>query len=434
MLRRLAVLMAALMIVLTGVQVAPAAAERRALRPIVFVHGFSGSGGQFDSQARRLASNGYPPTWIEAHEYDSLFAVNTREQVYAGLDQRITRLLAATGADRIDLLGHSLGTALMQAYLNSSPERAARVAHYVNLDGASATAPPGNVPTLAVWGEGDPARAITGATNVRFPDQSHTQTVSSPETFAAFYRFFTGRDPKTTRIVPQRGSVLLAGRAVLFPSNVGVTDATLEVYAVRADTGTRLRRHPDARLPLAADGSFGPFRGRGDVRYEFAIVRPGAPVHHLYFQPFRRTDRLIRLLTSLPGQGLGALTENGPASTNLVISRQKEWWGDQGAAGDSLTVDGQEILNAATSPRSKRTIGIFTFDKGLDKTSDLSAPIPVFFSQPFISAVDLYVPAAPPKRTVRVVVRPRGGGSPDVLTVPNWPSDGHRISLEFDND
>ncbi|MFB9317570.1 alpha/beta fold hydrolase [Cryptosporangium minutisporangium] len=407
----------------------------KAPRPVIFVHGFSGSGGQFDSQARRLTSNGYPATWIEAHEYDSLFATNTREQVYAGLDERITRLLAATGADRIDLLAHSLGTALMQAYLNSSPQRAARVAHYVNLDGASATAPPGNVPTLAVWGEGDPARTIVGATNVALPNQAHTQTVSSPETFAAFYRFFTGREPKTTRIVPQRGPVVLAGRAVLFPSNVGVTDATLQVYTVHPRTGTRLRHRPDATFRLTGDGSFGPFRGRGDVRYEFAIVRPGAPVHHLYFQPFRRTDRLIRLLSSLPGQGLAALTENSPTSTNLVISRQKEWWGDQGAAGDSLTVDGREILNAATSPRSKRTIGIFTFDKGLDKTTDLTAPIPAFFSQPFISAVDLYVPAStPPSRTVRVVVRPRGGGAPDVLTVPNWPSSTDRISLEFDND
>ena len=168
-LRRLAALAVTLLLTLTSAWIAaPAhAAESRrpahAPRPMIFVHGFSGSGGQFDSQARRFASNGYPSSWIEAHEYDSTFATNTREQVYAGLDERITRLLAATGADRIDLLGHSLGTALMQAYLNSSPQRAARVAHYVNLDGASATAPPGNVPTLAIWGEGDPARTITGA-------------------------------------------------------------------------------------------------------------------------------------------------------------------------------------------------------------------------------------------------------------------------------
>ena len=163
------------------------------------------------------------------HEYDSTFTVNTVEQVYAGLDARITRLLAQTGADRIDLTAHSLGTALMQAYLNSSPARAARVAHYVNYDGATATAPPGGVPTLAIWGEGDPTRAITGATNVDLPAESHTQTVTAADSFQAVYQFLTGRRPRTTRIVPQPpGQVLLSGRAVLFPSNVGVPSGRLE--------------------------------------------------------------------------------------------------------------------------------------------------------------------------------------------------------------
>src|SRR5688572_10526035 len=90
------------------------------LRPMVFVHGFSGSGHQYETPARRFTSNGYPAAYIEAHEYDSTFMVETRDQVLAGLDQRITRLLAETGADKVDLLGHSLGTFLMQTYLNSS--------------------------------------------------------------------------------------------------------------------------------------------------------------------------------------------------------------------------------------------------------------------------------------------------------------------------
>jgi triacylglycerol esterase/lipase EstA (alpha/beta hydrolase family) len=73
-------------------------------RPAIFVHGFSGSGAQFETQARRFASNGYPAEYLEAHDYDSLFTVETVEQVSARLDERIARLLERTGADRVDLL------------------------------------------------------------------------------------------------------------------------------------------------------------------------------------------------------------------------------------------------------------------------------------------------------------------------------------------
>jgi len=195
----------------------PASAHGRGLyRPVIFVHGGAGSAAQFQTNSKRLASNGYPAELIEAQEYDSLNFATILPQVFAELDARITRLLATSRADKVDMLGHSLGTFVMQGYLSSSPERAARVAHYVNLDGRPAAAPPGGVPTLAVWGEGDPARTIAGATNVSFPDQSHTQVVTSDETFVEIYRFFTGREPRTTRVLP--GPTLLSGRAVLFPT------------------------------------------------------------------------------------------------------------------------------------------------------------------------------------------------------------------------
>ena len=109
------------------------------------------------------------------HEYDSLFGLNTQAEVVAALDMLVDELIAETGADKIDLLGHSLGTALMQTYLNAHPARAAKIAHYVNIDGATAAAPPGGVSTLAIWGTGSPARQIVGAENVYFPNQTHVQ-------------------------------------------------------------------------------------------------------------------------------------------------------------------------------------------------------------------------------------------------------------------
>jgi hypothetical protein len=404
----------------------PAAAHGPDHRPVVFVHGSAGSAQQFQTQAKRLASNGYPIEIIEAHEYDSPNVASLLPAIYTGLDERISRLLARTGADKVDLLGHSLGTFVSQGYLNSSPARASHVAHYVNLDGRTAAALPGGVPTLAIWGEGDPARAVAGARNIYLPDQSHTQTVSSEESFEEIYTFFTGRAPRTTRIVAQP-IAKVSGRAVLFPSNVGVDGATLSVYRVGSLTGHRLSVRPVARVPLSGDGSFGPLPLVGSARYEFAIERPGAATHHLYFQPFLRSDSFVRLLTSRPGEGLGALVETGDRHTALTINRQKEWWGVPG--GDSLWINGRQVLNAANAPRAKRVIGIFAFDAGRDRVTDLSEPLPAFFSQAFITGMDVFIPAGP---LVSIVVGQRGGGF-DMVNVPAWRSSEHRISVNIDD-
>ncbi|MFD0783800.1 alpha/beta hydrolase, partial [Micromonospora azadirachtae] len=298
----------------------------------------------------------------------------------------------------------------------------------------TATAPPGGVPTLAIWGEGDPARIIAGATNVYLPDQSHTQTVSSAESFREIFRFFRGREPRTTRIVPQLlGTARVSGRAVLFPSNVGVTDATLEVYPVSALTGRRLSSHPAHRMRLTGDGSFGPIPVLATARYEFAIVRTGAPTHHFYFQPFLRSDAFVRLLSSRPGEGLSALIDTSDRHTALTIQRQKEWWGDQGAAGDKLRINGRDVLNAANTPRVKRTIGIFAFDDGSDRVTDLTAPLPEFFSQTFMTGMDVFIPAEPAHLgLVSITVDQRGGGL-DVINVPNWKSSRHRVTVNVDD-
>ncbi len=431
--RGLLSLVTALALVLTAT---PAVAEERTTnyRPVIFVHGSAGSASQFESQTRRLTGNGYPIEIIEAHEYDSPNVATILPAIFTGLDERVARLLARTGADQVDIVAHSLGTFVMQSYLGSSPARAQRVAHYVNLDGRTAAALPGGVPTLAIWGEGDPARAITGATNVYFPDQSHTQTVSSEESFREMFGFFRGRSPHTSRIVPDpRGAARISGRAVLFPSNAGVTDATLEVYRVSALSGRRLTGRPVHRAALTGDGAFGPVTLDSTARYEFAVVRPGAATHHFYFQPFLRDSAFVRLLTSRPGEGLGALVEAGERHTALTIQRQQEWWGDQGAAGDNLWVNGRDILNAANAPRVKRVIGIFAFDAGSDRRTDLAAPLPAFFAQTFITGMDVFIPAAPAHLgLVSITVGQRGGGYESV-NVPNWPSDDHRITVNVND-
>jgi pimeloyl-ACP methyl ester carboxylesterase len=405
-----------------------------AVRPLIFVHGGAGSGAQFETQAMRFTSNGYPQDRLAVHEYDSTFGLNTMDQVWAGLDALIAAKLAATGADKVDLAGHSLGTAVLQGYLTSSPERAARVAHYVNIDGRTGSAPPGGVPTLAVWGEGSPARQIVGATNWYAPDQSHVQVATSAQTFGQMYRFLTGSGPRTTDVIPERpGRVRISGEANLFPSNAGAAGVTVEIWRVEAATGERRGDGPRATFVVGADGGWGPVAVNGRKHYEIALTRGDGSAHHFYFSPFLRSDHFVRLLTSEPGTGIDLIRDQSDHHTSLTVSRYKEWWGDQGAGSDVLQIAGTDVVTPAIAPRAKRVNALFAFDDGVDGVTDLSAPIPDLFALPFISGADLVVPATtPPDATVplRMVARD-GGGSEHVVNVRNWPSDTDHVSVQF---
>ena len=83
------------------------------LTPVIFVHGGAGSGAQFESQKMRFTSNGYPRRYVRTVDYDSLFTVNTREDVYAKIDALVAELQPQTGKAKVDILGHSLGTSIM---------------------------------------------------------------------------------------------------------------------------------------------------------------------------------------------------------------------------------------------------------------------------------------------------------------------------------
>jgi pimeloyl-ACP methyl ester carboxylesterase len=444
--KKIGILLIALMLALA--LVIPSAAYAKVcpetppyIRPIVFVHGMSGSALQFESQALRFASNGWPASYLFAFEYDTgIPDVEGSTARMARLDAFIDDVLAETGADKVYLMGHSRGTAESFVYL-LDPAHAAKVAKYVNIDGMTASTLPGGVPTLAIWAElagtgaVNPPREIVGATNVLLPGQFHVQSSTSPEAFAAMYEFFTGKPPATTDVLPEPpGQVRLAGRAVFFPQNIGVGDATIEIWEVDGDTGFRKYDEPEATYTLSGsgyyDGAWGPFEANGLKYYEIVIVREGFRPHHFYFEPFMRSDYLIRLNTSPPG-GVGDYLDRSPNHSNLVITRDKELRSDLGCVNDILEVNGANVLEAVTNI-TKSLVGLFVYDYHADGVSDLTQPTWLHML-PFLTGIDLYLPAAdPPDGTISVVLTPRdGGGKTQVVNVPNWASSEDAISLRF---
>ena len=409
---------------------AATAQERFDQNGVIFVHGFVGTGAQFESQKLRFMSNGYPESWIEAIDYDSTFATESRSDVHARIDRLVAEMKQRTGRPKVDILGHSLGTSVMQEYLNSSAERAANIAHYVNVDGRTADAPPGGVPTLAVWaGRGRPDRQIAGATNVTVPNQTHVEVATSRESFVEYHKFFTGKAPAHD-IVPQSGEVTIEGRVLHFPVNRGVAGATLEVWEVAPESGRRTGDAPVTRVAIGESGDWGPVKVVAGRHHEFVVIRPGVQTHHHYYEPFVRSDHLVRLLES------DLLTQLGDRGNHVagVVLRYKELWGDQEGQNDVLAINGTNVCVPALCPISKQVNAMFFFDRGSDGRTDLSSPDPRFSSLPFVAAADVFVPAAiPPAGKATVELRSRGGGPPRAVNFPNFSSLTDTVTVQLND-
>lgn len=424
-------------------------------RPIVFVHGQSGSAQQFETQAMRFTSNGYPQELLFAFEYDTTI---TTGNPLGDLDAFIDDVLARTGAEEVYAVGHSRGTSVWTQYLDDErfdgPEK---VAKYVNVDGRSPAELPGGVLTIGIWGEWNTAgsgynrRGDTDAQigpnpedNFYFAAKSHTETMTSAEAFALMYEFFTGESPATTDVVPEPpGRVSVSGRAVLFPENVGADGGTLEVWRVDSATGQRITGRPMFSQQIDAIGDFGPVNVNGLKSYEFALTRTDGSVHHFYFEPFSRSDHLLRLNTSRPGEGLGTYIPPTDESSGFVVSRQREFWGDQGTGSDQLVVDGVNILNETTSPRTGVNLAVFGYDTSNlpfmvgppDGATDLGyVPFPFAFVT-FISAADVYIPSDGIASTSYAVTDvTRGSGNATTINVPTWPTSVDRVTVQFRDD
>jgi hypothetical protein len=412
------------------VAVQPAAAQSGfGHNPVLFVHGIEGSGSQFESQKMRFMSNGYPEAWVDELDYDSTRAVGDKSEVDSQIDAKIAALKQRTGKSKVDVVAHSLGTLVMYDYLTNGPmaaQRKANVGRYVNVDGQSSN--PG-VPTLAVWaGRGQPGRSMDGATNVTIPNQTHVQTCTSKQSFVEYYKFLTGKRPAHD-IVRRKGTIEVAGRALNFPQNTGLSGATVQIWKLDG-IGRRTGSAPLHSITVGDSGDFGPLKVTSGTRYEFALVRSGFPTHHLYYEPFVRSDYAIRLLES---DAISAYTGNRPGSQGAVIIRYKELWGDQGAQSDVLKINGTSVCTPDVCPISKQVNALFAFDQNRNGQSDFSSD-PVLSNVPFLGSVDVFIPASsPPNGTTTFELNSRSTRSIHTLKIPNWESTGHTVTIQLDD-
>jgi hypothetical protein len=437
-------------LVLAGGLAPTIASAEEPLLPIVFVHGGAGSAAQYEVPAQRFASNEYP-NLVTGFDYNSLLP--NSESLYQMVDQFFDAVMAETGDSQIYVAAHSRGTSLMVAYLNSSEKRSARVAKYINIDGAKGTSCPGTpspVNCLNISQTGS-----LGPKNVNVPQFQHTQCVTAAESFVEQYKFLTGKQPKTTLVLPEPpGQVDIGGKVVFFPANSPAEGTTLQLWEIDGNTGHRIAAVPKKIMEIGADGKFGPINVNGKKHYELTLLRDDVDyITHYYFQPFIRDNLMIRLLVAPPDSALVGRMPKGPDHSALIILRYFDYLTGATAENDTLWVstrspawDDDPVnptpppLNILSQPNiAPRTykLGIHVSDagpdlndptKGPDKISTLKL-IPWFATQAFQTGVDIWMPATdPPDGTITLVNEP--GKFPSfaqTMNIPNWASEGHRV-------
>ncbi|MGW0466608.1 esterase/lipase family protein [Streptomyces sp. NPDC003027] len=84
--------------------------------PILFVHGYNGSASNWDTMVSRFKNDGWPASHLDRWSYDSRQSnATTAEQ----LGHEVDRLLAATGASKVDVVTHSMGGLSSRHYVKN---------------------------------------------------------------------------------------------------------------------------------------------------------------------------------------------------------------------------------------------------------------------------------------------------------------------------
>ncbi|MFF5426454.1 MULTISPECIES: esterase/lipase family protein [unclassified Streptomyces] len=178
--------------------VAPASAAdhgNKALAPdpVVFVHGWNSDGSTWRTMAGRFRSDGWPAGHLDQWTYDATQSnVTTAER----LADEIDRVLAATGASKVDVVTHSMGGLSSRHYLKKLGGTA-KVDAWVSLAG------PNHGTETARWCGGAPCVEMRPGSVFLNALNAGDETPGSP-------RYATWRSP-CDMIISPKDSVAVTG-------------------------------------------------------------------------------------------------------------------------------------------------------------------------------------------------------------------------------
>lgn len=375
--------------------------------PIVFVHGNGDSASIWQSTVWRFETNGWPRERLHAIDLPYPLARDDDSKAQPGrtstaehmayLKAEVEKVLQATGARQVVLVGNSRGGNAIRNYIYNGGG-ASRVSHAIlggtpnhgvwaikgfreanefsgtgpflsglnaakNASGDEVTGPVkwltlrsdnndkfAQPDGLWIGAKGTPTNvtfagpALKGATNKVLPRVDHRETSFSPAAFDATYRFITGRAPQTTAIQPASPVVLngkITGLGLRptdtasgnYSNNLPLPGAQLAVYATDAATGARMGNAVHSKT-VGADGLWGPFTAQAGVQYEFVITAPGYATTHVYRSPFARSSNLIHLRADRPVEA------DKSAKSSVTLTRPRGYFD---ATRDKMLFDGKAL-------------------------------------------------------------------------------------------
>ena len=374
--------------------IAPPEEHCKTLHPIIFIHGFLASGDTWANQVMRFTSNGYCDNLLYAYDWNSVGGGSNQ----AVLDAFIDTVLSRTGATQVDIVGHSAGGGYGYSYCEDTM-RAKKVAHYVHIGSSSQTSVAGlndEVPTMNISSADDAIAGVTsivGATNIELANQDHYQVATSEEAFAEFYKFFNnGTAPSTTAWTVQT-DITVSGKALTLGENAPHNGATIRIYEVNPDDGSRRHSFPDFSLTSDSEGKWGPQEIKANTKYEFEVTSNVANdrIIHYYREGFTHTNPLVYLRTvppasTLAGTLLAAIPRNDNQSVVAVFTANQATVSGR----DSLIVDNTVLSTSTITPASATVIAMFLYDDNNNQQTDLTKPFTFTFLSSFLTARDMY--------------------------------------------
>ncbi len=393
--------------------------------PIIFLHGLLAAGDTYANQFMRFKANDYCDDRLYVTDRNTL-AMGA--DLVTPLDAFIDQVLAATGASKVHLAGHSAGGGLGYSYL-SDANRAAKVDRYIHIGSAPQAGPAGpngEIPTLNIWSPQDEileGSDIPGAVNAQILGADHYEVATNAAAFEAMYKFLNDdKAPNTTKLEPE-GEIALSGKVLTLGENVAQIGASVRVYSIDQSTGERVTNSPLATFTTDANGLWGPYSAVADTKYEFQVTTGNTddrPVSY-FREGFIRSDDLVYLRTIPSGLSLAAnllseLPEDDDQSVLIVFSANKAVIEGR----DELTVNGINLATPAFASADQTTIAFFLYDDGDGQTEEQVQG--AFSNFLFLNGVDIFFPTTSPQ-SIPIEFNGRS------LAVPNFKSDSEGIVI-----
>jgi triacylglycerol lipase len=129
--KKLTAFASAIAICIVGAAFSPAGAS--AMDPILFVHGWSESASLWNTMIGRFEKDGYPKSYLRAYSYNTSQSNKTDAETI--VKSEVEKLKKETGAAKVDIIAHSMGSLNTRWYIKFVSGGEANVDDWVSLGG-----------------------------------------------------------------------------------------------------------------------------------------------------------------------------------------------------------------------------------------------------------------------------------------------------------